>query len=70
VAKGGRQPRGSRLDHERPLVELLVIQKSGVVQEIVEDFLDLFDLVGGLLELTNLANDVRNLGNEKQSDFI
>ena len=70
VAKGGRQPRGSRLDHERPLVELLVIQKSGVVQEIVENFLDLFDLVGGLLELTNLANDVRNLGIKKKINLF
>ncbi len=70
MAKGGGQPRGSRLDHERSLVELLVIQKSGVVQEIVEDFLDLFDLVGGLLELTNLANDVRNLGINKQTNLF
>ena len=61
MAERRRQPRGPRFDDQRPLVELLVVQISGRVQEVVQDLLDLLDLVGRLLELADLPDDVRNL---------
>ena len=61
MAERRRQPRGPRFDDQRSLVELLVVQISGRVQEVVQDLLDLLDLVGRLLELADLPDDVRDL---------
>ena len=61
VAKGRREPRSSRFDHQGALVELLVVQTSGGVEDVVACLGQTLDLVGGLLELTDLADDVRDL---------
>ena len=64
VAKGRGEPRGSRFDHQGALVELLVVQTSGGVEDVVAGLGQTLDLVGGLLELTDLADDVRDLKKE------
>lgn len=61
VAEGRGQPGGPRLDDQRPLVEILVVQEVLRVQDVAQHLVDALDLVGCLLELTDFANDVGDL---------
>ena len=53
------------LDHEGPLVQLVIGQQPAAVQQVVRRLLDRVDLVRGLLELPHLADNVGNLYNTK-----
>ncbi len=46
---------------ERPLVEFFIVKEFGIIEKIIQNFLNLFDLVWSLLKLTDFPNDVRNL---------
>ena len=49
------------LDHEGPLVQLVIGQQPAAVQQVVRRLLDRVDLVRGLLELPHLADNVGDL---------
>ena len=67
---GDGEAGGARLDHEGPLVQLVIRQQPAGVQQVVRRLLDRVDLVRGLLELPHLADNVGNLGNTKNNQAL
>lgn len=61
---GGAQPGAARLDLQRLLVQLVVVQQQRSVQEVGGHFRYVIDLVRRLLEVANLAYHVGNLRSE------
>ena len=67
---GDGEAGGARLDHEGPLVQLVIRQQPARVQQVVRRLLDRVDLVRGLLELPHLADNVGNLGITKNNQAL